>query len=78
MYKRQGFPDDEPVEHSLVTKSVETAQKRIEAHNFSIRKNVLEYDNVLNKQREVIYAQRRQVLESEGLSGIIKGMIRCV
>lgn len=75
MMEKIGFPDDEPVEHSLVTKSVETAQKRIEAHNFSIRKNVLEYDNVLNKQREVIYAQRRQVLESEGLSGIIKGMI---
>ncbi len=75
MMERIGFPDDEPIEHSLVTKSVETAQKRIEAHNFSIRKNVLEYDNVLNKQREVIYAQRRQVLEAEDLSGIVAGMI---
>jgi preprotein translocase subunit SecA len=75
MMEKIGFPDDEPIEHSLVTRSVETAQKRIEAHNFSIRKNVLEYDNVLNKQREVIYAQRRQVLEAEDLSGIVTGMI---
>ncbi len=70
-----GFPEDEPIEHPLITKSVETAQKRIEAHNFSIRKNVLEYDNVLNKQREVIYAQRREVLGSDDLSGIVLGMM---
>ncbi|HOB30279.1 MAG TPA: preprotein translocase subunit SecA [Bacillota bacterium] len=71
-----GFPDDEPIEHPMISKSVETAQRRIEAHNFSIRKNVLEYDNVLNKQREVIYAQRREVLETDDVSGIIKNMIR--
>lgn len=70
-----GFPEDEPIEHPLVTKSVETAQKRIEAHNFSIRKSVLEYDNVLNKQREVIYAQRREVLESHEVSGIVQDMM---
>ncbi len=73
--EKMGFAEDEPIEHPLITKSVETAQKRIEAHNFSIRKNVLEYDNVLNKQREVIYAQRREVLESDKLSGIVQGMM---
>ncbi len=75
MMEKMGFPEDEPIEHPLITKSVETAQRRIESHNFSIRKNVLEYDNVLNKQREVIYAQRREVLESDNLSGIVQGMI---
>lgn len=73
--EKVGFSEDEPIEHPLITKSVETAQKRIEAHNFSIRKNVLEYDNVLNKQREVIYAQRRQVLELDDLSDILRSMI---
>ena len=73
--EKVGFSDDEAIEHPLITKSVETAQKRIEAHNFSIRKNVLEYDNVLNKQREVIYSQRRQVLEFDDLSDIVRGMI---
>lgn len=74
LMEKIGFPEDEPIEHPLVTKSVETAQKRIEAHNFSIRKNVLEYDNVLNKQRETIYAERRRVLETEDLSGVIGDM----
>ncbi len=73
--EKMGFAEDEPIEHPLITKSVETAQKRIEAHNFSIRKNVLEYDNVLNKQREVIYAQRREVLERDDLSEIVLGMM---
>ncbi len=73
--EKVGFPEDEPIEHPMVTRSVETAQRRIEAHNFSIRKNVLEYDNILNKQREVIYAQRREVLGSDNLSGIVEGMI---
>lgn len=83
LMEKIGFSEDEPIEHPLITKSVETAQKRVEAHNFSIRKNVLEYDNVLNKQREVIYGERRQVLEDPDISGIIDKMIdkvveRCV
>lgn len=73
--EKMGFSEDEPLEHPLLTRAVETAQKRIEAHNFSIRKSVLEYDNVLNKQREVIYAQRREVLEKDDLTGIVTGMM---
>ncbi|MBQ5673379.1 MAG: preprotein translocase subunit SecA, partial [Phascolarctobacterium sp.] len=53
-----GMEDDEPIEHSLVTKSIENAQKKVEGRNFNIRKYVLEYDDVMNQQREVIYAQR--------------------
>ena len=67
-----GMEDDEPIEHSLVTKSIENAQKKVEARNFSIRKHVLEYDDVMNQQREVIYAQRKKILRQEDLSGNIK------
>jgi preprotein translocase subunit SecA len=74
MMDKMGFSEDEPIAHSLVTKAVETAQKRIEAHNFAIRKNVVEYDNVLNKQREVIYSDRRGVLESEAPGSIVSQM----
>ncbi len=73
-----GMEDDEPIEHSLVTKSIESAQKKVEARNFSIRKHVLEYDDVMNQQREVIYAQRRKILHQEDLSGNIKEMIEKV
>jgi len=74
LMEKIGFPDDEPIEHPLVAKSVETAQKRIESHNFSIRKNVLEYDNVLNRQRQVIYEERTKVLHEEDLPGVVWGM----
>ncbi|QUL99641.1 MAG: preprotein translocase subunit SecA [Candidatus Fermentithermobacillus carboniphilus] len=73
--EKVGFPEDEAIEHPLITKSVETAQKRIEAHNFAIRKNVLEYDNVLNKQREIIYGERRRILDCEDPSEIVRGMM---
>lgn len=56
-----GMEEDEPIEHKLVTKSIESAQKKVEARNFTIRKQVLEYDNVMNQQREVIYSQRRKI-----------------
>ena len=75
---RVGFSEDEPIEHNLVTKAVETAQKRIEAHNFGIRKNVVEYDNVLNKQREVIYSDRREVLMVEDPEPIVMAMVERV
>jgi preprotein translocase subunit SecA len=64
---RLGMEQGEPIEHGLVTRAIENAQKKVEAHNFDIRKHLLEYDDVLNKQREVIYNQRREVLKGEAL-----------
>ncbi len=72
---RIGFTEDDPIEHSLVSKSVEGAQKRIEAHNFGIRKSVLEYDNVLNRQREVIYGERRTAMFQDDLAATIWEMV---
>jgi len=65
---RLGMDDGQPIEHRMVSNAIEKAQKRVEGHNFEIRKHLLEYDNVMNKQREVIYAQRRQILAGENLS----------
>ncbi len=64
---RLGMNDGEPIEHRLVSNAIEKAQKRVEGHNFDIRKHLLEYDDVMNKQREVIYAQRRQILGGKTL-----------
>jgi preprotein translocase subunit SecA len=64
---RLGMDDGQPIEHRLVSNAIEKAQKRVEGHNFEIRKHLLEYDDVMNKQREVIYAQRRQILSGENL-----------
>ena len=72
---RLGIEEDQPIEHRLVTKAIENAQRRVEAHNFEIRKHLLEYDNVMNKQREVIYAQRREVLAGENLRDSILEMV---
>ncbi len=69
------FPEDEPIEHNVISKSIEQAQIRVEGHNFDIRKRVLEYDDVVNKQREIIYAQRRRWLETEDLTPIVLGII---
>ncbi len=60
---RVGFTDEQPIESGLVTKSIERAQSKVENHNYEIRKHVLEYDDVMNKQREIIYADRRAILE---------------
>jgi preprotein translocase subunit SecA len=60
---RLGMEEGEPIEHKWVTRAIETAQKRVETHNFEIRKHLLEYDDVMNKQREVIYGMRREILE---------------
>ncbi|MGC9022982.1 MAG: preprotein translocase subunit SecA, partial [Dissulfurimicrobium sp.] len=57
-----GMEEGEPIEHPMLTKAIENAQRKVEAHNFEIRKHLLEYDDVMNKQREVIYSQRRQIL----------------
>jgi preprotein translocase subunit SecA len=59
--------EGEPIEHGFVTRAIENAQKKVEEHNFDIRKHLLEYDDVMNKQREVIYNQRREVLKAESL-----------
>lgn len=72
---RLGIEEDQPIEHRLVTKAIENAQKRVEAHNFEIRKHLLEYDTVMNKQREVIYAQRREVLAGGDLKEALMEMI---
>ena len=70
-----GMEEDEPIEHSMISKAIENAQRKVEGHNFDIRKHLLEYDDVMNKQREVIYGQRREVLESEDVHEIIEDMI---
>jgi preprotein translocase subunit SecA len=72
---RLGMEDGQPIEHRMVSNAIERAQKRVEAHNFDIRKHLLEYDNVMNKQREVIYSQRRDILGGANLSEEILQMI---
>jgi len=73
-----GLEKGQVIEHPWVTKSIEIAQRRVEEHNFEIRKQLLEYDNVMNKQREVIYGQRRQILEGNMLGEQILEMMRTV
>lgn len=73
-----GMDDDMPIENKMISKSIETAQKRVEVRNFEIRKNVLEYDDVMNKQREVIYGQRRQILMGENMTSSIRGMVETI
>ncbi|PIP36056.1 MAG: preprotein translocase subunit SecA [Desulfobacterales bacterium CG23_combo_of_CG06-09_8_20_14_all_52_9] len=70
-----GMQEGEPIEHPYISKAIENAQKKVEAHNFEIRKQLLEYDNVMNQQREVIYRQRRETLSGESLKGNIVEMI---
>ncbi|MFG6271859.1 preprotein translocase subunit SecA [Megasphaera hexanoica] len=70
-----GLDEDEPITAKMITKSIEKAQKKVESHNFEIRKYVLEYDDVMNQQREVLYAQRRQVLTADSLKDTILGMV---
>jgi len=70
-----GMEEDEPIEHSMVSRAIENAQRKVEGHNFDIRKHLLEYDDVMNKQREVIYSQRREVLEGENVRPIVDDMI---
>ena len=70
-----GMEEDEPIEHSLITRSIEHAQKKVEARNFDIRKHVLEYDDVMNQQREILYGERRKILRGENLRDNIRGMV---
>jgi preprotein translocase subunit SecA len=69
--ERLGMEEGEPIEHRLVTRAIATAQKRVETHNFEIRKHLLEYDDVMNKQREIIYGMRRQILDGESQADTI-------
>ena len=71
-----GMEEDEPIEHSMISKAIENAQRKVEGHNFDIRKHLLEYDDVMNMQREVIYKQRREVLGSESVKNIVEDMLQ--
>ena len=70
-----GMDEDEPITANMITRSIEKAQKKVESHNFEIRKYVLEYDDLMNQQREVLYNQRRQVLTADDLKDTIMGMV---
>ena len=75
VYNTLGADEDMPIESKMISKAVENAQKRVEGRNFSIRKNVLQYDDVMNTQREIIYKQRRQVLNGENMKENVFNMI---
>jgi preprotein translocase subunit SecA len=75
---RLGIQEGEAIQHSLITKQIGRAQKRVEANNFAIRKHLLEYDDVMNKQREVVYAKRLMALESEDIGPEIRDMIEAL
>ncbi|UCG09534.1 MAG: preprotein translocase subunit SecA [Desulfobacterales bacterium] len=71
-----GMQEGEPIEHNMISRAIENAQARVEGHNFEIRKTLLEYDDVMNQQREVIYRQRREALDGKSLKSSILEMIR--
>ncbi len=75
MMDRLGLEEDQPIESKMVSRAVESAQKRVEGNNFDMRRIVLQYDDVMNQQREIIYRQRREVLESDNLKEIVINMI---
>lgn len=75
MMNRAGFPDDMPLESKMVSRGIQSAQAQVEARNFEIRKNVLKYDDVLSRQRSVIYAERRRVLEGEDMAEQIQHFV---
>lgn len=75
IFNALGVPEDEEIEHKMLSDSIEKAQMKIENNNFGIRKNLLEYDQVMNEQREVIYAERRRVLDGESMRDSIYKMI---
>jgi len=76
LVETMGMPEDEPIEHKMLTKAIESAQKKVEGNNFSIRKHLLEYDRVMNDQREIIYSERRKVLEGDNLRDNIIKMVK--
>ncbi len=70
-----GMEEDEPIEHSMISKAIENAQRKVEGHHFDIRKHLLDYDDVMNMQREVIYSQRREVLQGGDINPIVEDMM---
>lgn len=76
MMERFGFEEDQPLESKLITRAVESAQKRVEGNNFDLRKVVLQYDDVMNQQRSIIYRQRKEVLDSENINQIMLDMMK--
>ena len=75
MMDKLGMEEDEPIEHALITRSIEKAQKKVENRNYEIRKQILEYDDVMNQQREVLYEQRHKILQNESLKDTIIEMV---
>ncbi len=75
MFNAMGVPENQEIEHKMLSNAIESAQKKIESNNFGIRKNLLEYDQVMNEQREIIYAERRRVLDGESMRDVIYKMI---
>lgn len=75
MMEKLGLPEDMPIENRLISKSIESAQKRVEGHNFDIRKHLLEYDDVMNKHREIIYARRLKILKNEDLKAEVRELM---
>jgi preprotein translocase subunit SecA len=71
-----GLPEDQPIENGIISKSIESAQSKIEGHNFDIRKQILEYDDVVNKQREVVYGRRKKVLKKKEIKSEIEEILR--
>jgi preprotein translocase subunit SecA len=72
---RLGMEEGQPIEHNLISRAIENAQKKVEAHNFDIRKHLLEYDDVMNKHREIIYSLRKKTLEEQGIGDVIHTMM---
>ena len=75
IFNALGVPEDEQIEHKMLSSAIEKAQQKIEGNNFGIRKNLLEYDQVMNEQREIIYAERRRVLDGESMRDVVYKMI---
>ena len=73
--EKLGMDEDEPIEHNMISRAIENAQRKVEGHNFDIRKHLLEYDDVMNKQREVVYRQRREVLDGEDIKPVIEDLL---
>ena len=78
MFNALGVPENEQIEHKMLSNAIERAQKKIEGNNFGIRKNLLEYDQVMNEQREIMYAERRRVLDGESMRNSIMEMLEAV
>ncbi|MCR5451567.1 MAG: preprotein translocase subunit SecA [Lachnospiraceae bacterium] len=76
VFNSLGIPEGEEIQHKMLSSAIERAQKKIESNNFAIRKNLLEYDQVMNEQRELVYAQRKRVLDGEDMAGQIQEMVK--